>query len=396
VLLAATSDDVALVLVELGAIVFGLALISRLSDRLGFSPIPFYLLAGLVFGEGGFVQPDFSTDFIRVGGEIGVVLLLLALGIEYTADELRQSLRTGAGSGALDVVLNATPGMLAGIVLGFDATETLALAGVTYISSSGIVAKVLADLDRLGNRETRSILSVLVVEDLAMAMYLPVMAIALAGGSASTAVTSVAIALGVLAVVLFLALQQGASLSRLLAARSNESLLLSVVGLTLLVAGLAQRVNISAAVGAFLVGIALSGAVQERAAALIEPLRDLFAAMFFLFFGLQIDPGSLVDSLPAAIVLVVVTALTKVVVGAHAARRQGVARRGQIRAGTVLIARGEFSIVIAGLAATAGASADLGSLAAAYVLISAMSGPIVTRYADRLVPTPHPDDDPTP
>ena len=371
--------------VELGAIVFGLALIARVSDRIGFSPIPFYLLAGLIFGEGGLVRPDFSNDFIQLGGEIGVVLLLLALGIEYTAAELTHSLRTGLGAGALDLVLNAAPGAIAGIVLGFDPAEILALAGVTYISSSGIVAKVLSDLDRLGNRETPSVLSLLVIEDLAMAVYLPIMAIVIAGGSLGKAVLSVAIAITVLAIVLILALRHGGVLSRLLLTRSNESLLLSIVGLTLLVAGIAQWVNISAAVGAFLVGIALSGSVQERAATLIEPLRDLFAAMFFLFFGLQIDPGKLVDALPAAIVLVVVTGATKVFVGSWAARRHGVARRGQIRAGTVLIARGEFSIVIAGLATAAGTSNDLGSLAAAYVLISATIGPIITRFADRAV-----------
>jgi CPA2 family monovalent cation:H+ antiporter-2 len=156
-----------------------------------------------------------------------------------------------------------------------------------------------------------------------------------------------------------------------------------VLGLTLLVAGLAQHVNISAAVGAFLVGIALSGSVQERAARLIEPLRDLFAAMFFLFFGLQIDPSKLVDALPVALALVVVTGATKVVTGGWAARRNGIARRGQIRAGTVLVARGEFSIVIAGLAASAGAAPKLASLAAAYVLVTATVGPIITRVADR-------------
>jgi monovalent cation:H+ antiporter-2, CPA2 family len=94
------------------------------------------------------------------------------------------------------------------------------------------------------------------VEDLAMAVYLPVMAIVVARGDAETAAVSVAVALAVLGVVLFLALRHGQLVSRLLAARSNESLLLGVVGLTLLVAGLAQWVKISAAVGAFLVGIA--------------------------------------------------------------------------------------------------------------------------------------------
>jgi CPA2 family monovalent cation:H+ antiporter-2 len=385
VLVAAGSSNAALVLVELGAIVFGLALLARLSARAGFSSIPLYLLAGLVFGEGGIVHPAFSGSFIERGGEIGVVLLLLTLGLEYTADELTHSLRSGIGAGVLDLVLNATPGVIAGLVLGFDAAETIALAGVTYVSSSGIVAKVITDLDRLGNRETPSVLSLLVTEDLAMAAYLPIVAIVLTGGTAGRAVVSVAIALVVLALVLFLALRHGGMLSRLLATRSNESLLLTIVGLTLLVAGIAEWVNISSAVGAFLVGIAISGPVQTRAAALIEPLRDLFAAMFFLFFGLQIDPSKLVSALPAALVLVLVTGFAKIYVGAYAARKSGAGRPGQIRAGTVLIARGEFSIVIAGLAVAAGSSPKLGSLVAAYVLLSATIGPTVTRFADRTV-----------
>ncbi|MEP6623884.1 MAG: cation:proton antiporter [Acidimicrobiia bacterium] len=381
-IVAAAYGDPALVLLELGGVVFGLAIIARLADRIGFSPIPLYLFAGLMFGEGGVVRPDFTNDFITLSAEIGVVLLLLTLGIEYTASELRDSLRSGFWSGALDLVVNATPGAVAGIALGFGAAETLALAGVTYTSSSGIAAKVLRDLDRLGNRETPTVLTLLVVEDLAMAMYLPVMAIVFTGGTAGTAAASVAIALSVLAFVLVVALRHGSVLSRMLATRSNESLLLSLVGLTLLVAGVAQWVNISAAIGAFLVGIALSGSVQQRAAKLIEPLRDLFAALFFLFFGLQIDPSKLVSALPVATALVVITGLGKVFVGAFAAKRNGVGRPGQIRAGTVLIARGEFSIVVAGLAAASGASPELGSLAAAYVLLSAAAGPIITRFVE--------------
>ena len=241
----------------------------------------------------------------------------------------------------------------------------------------------MTDLDRLGNRETPTVLSLLVVEDLAMAIYLPVMAIVLARAAPTKPRSRSSIAVPCSRSFLYLALRHGAVLSRLVAARSNEGLLLSVLGLTLLVAGLAQRVNISAAVGAFLVGIALSGRCRSGPRQLIEPLRDLFAAMFFLFFGLQIDPTKLVDALPVALALVVVTGATKVVTGGmgHASQRHR--RRGQIRAGTVLIARGEFSIVIAGLAASAGADPELASLAAAYVLVSATIGPIITRVTDR-------------
>jgi CPA2 family monovalent cation:H+ antiporter-2 len=118
----------------------------------------------------------------------------------------------------------------------------------------------------------------------------------------------------------------------------------------------------------------------------VRPLRDLFAATFFLLFGLRIDPGELGPVLGAAFALAVATGITKYFTGVWAARRAGIGVRGQRRAGTELIARGEFSIVIAGLAVAAGAERDVGALCGAYVLILAASGPVITRFADRARP----------
>jgi len=120
-----------------------------------------------------------------------------------------------------------------------------------------VTAKVLRDLRRLGNRETPTILSILVIEDLAMAFYLPVL----------------------------------------------SALVLGVLGLTMLVAGIAQEVNVSAAVGAFLVGIALSGRVAYNAQQLLSLLRDLFAAVFFVFFGLSTEPAGIPPVLLPAVIL---------------------------------------------------------------------------------------------
>ncbi len=381
---AAAAGEVAPVLVELGLVVLALAVLARLADRVGLSPIPFYLVAGLLAGDGGVVALDLSPELVAIGSEIGVVLLLLALGLEYTSEELGANLRVGLAAGAVDAAANALPGVALGLVLGWDPRAAVLLGGVTYISSSGVISKVLRDLDRLGNRETPSVLSVLVMEDLAMAVYLPVVAVLLAGGSLVAGVVSVTAALAAVAVVLFVALRHGPVVSRAVLSRSDEALLLGVLGLTLLVAGVAAQLQVSAAVGAFLVGIALGGRAQERASLLVSPLRDLFAATFFLFFGLQIDPGDLLPVAAVAGALAVVTAATKVSTGWWAARRAGIARPGRVRAGTALIARGEFSIVIAGLGVGAGIEPQLGPVAAAYVLVLAVAGPVVTRYADRL------------
>jgi K+:H+ antiporter subunit KhtU len=347
--LGAETTDVAVALIEVGAIALGLAVLARLSDLVGLSPIPAYLLVGLVFGSGGLAAPDLSADFLDVAAEIGVVLLLLTLGLEYTAEQLAAGLRSDAPVGVVDVVLNATPGFLAAIILGWNTGTAVLLAGVTYISSSGVISKVLRDLGRIGNPETPVVLSVLVLEDLAMAAYLPCIAVMLAGDDLGVGALSVAVALGAAAVVFFLAARFGPQLSRALDAPTNEALMLAVVGITLVVGGLAQQVDVSAAVGAFLVGIAISGPVQQRASALIEPLRDLFAAIFFVLFSFRIDPADLPPVLVPAFALAAVTAATKVATGWWAARRRGITNDGRLRAGTALIARGEFSIIIAGL-----------------------------------------------
>ena len=371
-----------LFLLELGAIVVGLAVFARLAASIGLSPIPLYLLAGLAFGQGGLVPVVTAEEFIEVGAEIGVILLLLMLGLEYSAHELTDGLRTGWRSGALDLALNFLPGFAAGLVLGWGVVAALLLGGVTYISSSGIVAKLITDFGWIGNRETPSVLSLLVQEDLVMAAFLPVVAVLLAGTAPLSATISVVIAIGAVTGVIALALRWGEAMSRAVFSRSDEAMLLSIFGITLLVAGAAAQLAVSAAVGAFLVGLALSGEAADRARVLLSPLRDLFGAVFFVFFGLQIDPGSIPPVLWQALGLGVVGIATKSAAGWVTARRAGVGARGRLRAGALLVARGEFSIAIAALGVSAGVEPTLGPLTAAYVLTLAVLGPLLARLAD--------------
>jgi monovalent cation:H+ antiporter-2, CPA2 family len=357
----------------------GLALLARFANRWGFSAIPLYLIAGLAFGNGGLAPLNLSTNFIHIGAEIGVLLLLFMLGLEYTGEELKRNLRAGLPSGLVDFVLNFPPGVVAGLLLGWKPLPAVLLGGVTYISSSGVIAKVLGELGRLTNAETSSVLTVLVLEDLAMAIYLPVIAALLVGGGPASMARSVSIAIVVVLTVLFIAVRYGGKISGFTTGQSDEIILLTVLGVVLLVSGLAQRFQVSAAIGAFLVGIAVSGPIAEQSHRLFAPLRDLFAATFFFFFGLQIDPATLPQALPFAIGLGIVTALTKVLTGYWAAGKTAADRRGRLRAGTALIARGEFSIVIAGLGVAL--EPRLGPLSAAYVLFTAILGPLAARMA---------------
>ena len=365
------------VFIELGAAIAGLAVLARVASRWGISTIPLYLLAGLAFGNGGLAPLNLSAGFIHVGAQIGVLLLLFMLGLEYTGEELRQNLRAGLPGGLADFALNFPPGVIAGLLLRWNPLAAVLLGGITYISSSGVIAKVLAELKRLNCPETPSILSVLVIEDLAMAVYLPLVAVLLTGGSPPRILLSVCVAIGVAGLVLLVAVRYGPALSRLLAHESDEVVLLTAFGAVLLVAGLAESFQVSAAIGAFLVGIAVSGPIARQTHRLLAPLRDLFAAIFFLFFGLQIDPATLPPALPFALGLGVITAATKVATGYWAAGRAIADPRARLRAGMALVSRGEFSIVIAGLGS--GIEPQLGPLAAAYVLVLAVLGPVLTR-----------------
>ncbi|MFD9307805.1 cation:proton antiporter [Streptomyces sp. NPDC060048] len=366
-------------LLELGLILAALSVLGTLARRFGLSPIPLYLVAGLAVGKGGFAPVPAAGEFVETGAAIGVVLLLLTLGLEFSLPEFAVGMRRHVPSALVDLGLNAVPGAVAGWLLGMDGVGIFALAGATYISSSGIVARLLEDLRRLGNRETAAVLSVLVLEDFAMALYLPVLAVLASGGQWWQAVLGVLVAVGAVAVAFTVSYRWGHHVGRLISHPDAEQLLLRVLGLTLIVAALAEAVHASAAVGAFLVGLTLTGETATRTRAVLSPLRDLFAAVFFPAIGLSVDPADLLPVLPAALALAVVTAATKVATGRFAAARDFVGRRGRLRAGTVLIARGEFSLVIVGLVGTTHGS--LGPLVTAYVFVLALAGPLLTRLA---------------
>lgn len=372
-------------LLELGGVVVALALLARLATRWRLPAAPLFLIAGLSVGEGGAIPLITAQEFIELGAELGLILLLFMLGLEYSAAELTIGLRRHAPAGVVDVALNFPPGFVAGLLLGWGVVPAVFLGGITYVTSSGIVARLIDDMGWVGNRETSAVVSVLVIEDLVMAGYLATIAILVSGVGFVEGSLALAAALAAVAALLAIATRYGERLSELMFSRSDETLVLTVFGITLTVAGLAELVGISAAVGAFVVGLMLSGAAADRAHDLLSPMRDLFAAVFFAFFGLSVAPSSLLPVLPAAIALGVVTLGTKVVTGWWSARREGVRTRGRFRAGVALIPRGEFSIAIAGIGLAGGLRAELGSLASAYVLLLATAGPLAARVVDPVV-----------
>lgn len=381
---AGSSSSTATALLELGLLFVAAAIIGRLARRIGLSAVPFYLLGGLFLGEGSPIALGASERFIEVGGTIGVVLLLFFLGLEYTAEELVTNLRANRFGGALDLI-NMVPGMAAALLLGWGPIAALVMGGVTYSSSSGIIAKLLADLGRMGNRETPVILSILVIEDLVMALYLPILAGVVVGGTVGAITIKATLGIAVVVAVIAVTHRFGGRISQVIYSRTAEVFLFSLMGVTMVVAGSAELLGISAGVGAFLVGVAVSGHVQQGAQELMAPLRDMFAAAFFIFFTFQIDPSTLPPALVPAVLLGIVSIGGKLVTGALAARKAGLGVPARCRAGFALTARGEFSIVIAGIAVAAGVDQALGAVTATYVLLLAVAAPVMVRFLEPTV-----------
>jgi CPA2 family monovalent cation:H+ antiporter-2 len=376
---------ISLTLIELGAIVLGLSIVARLASKLGVSAIPLYLTAGLAVGNNSLVPLKLCEDFVRLGAEIGVILLLFTMGLEYSSERLRKNLGHALPASLADLILNFPPGLLAGLILGWSPLASVLLGGITYISSSGIIAKLLTDAGWMDHGETPTVLSILVLEDIAMALFLPLVTIFLVDQGVLSSLFSIGVAVLAGGGMLFVAMRHGKKLSQLIEHSSDEIVLLTTLGLALLIAGVSERLQLSAAVGAFLVGITLSGRVAERTHELMHPLTDWFAAIFFLFFGLGIELNSLPPVILPALVLVMVTALTKIATAWWATRHMDLAASNRLCAGITLIARGEFSLVMAGMGLAAGLQPQLGPLTAAYVLFSVLLGTVLTRAVEPLL-----------
>jgi monovalent cation:H+ antiporter-2, CPA2 family len=380
---AASSEAFSTLFLEFGSMLLVLGLLAMLARKLDISAIPFYLIAGLILGQGGFDVIDQSNSLVPTLAELGVILLLLLLGLEYSGRELVDTARAQSKSGAIDLIANFTPGALFGFLLGWGLPGAFALGGVTYISSSGIVSQVVRDLRWRRNPETKPVVSVLVLEDLVMAPYLPILTVILTGTGLVTGLISVGVALIVVAIVIVISIKRSNAIQRLFNASEPVGLLLVVFGAAVAVGGLAGLFEFSPPVAAFLVGLLLTGEIAEVARRRLDPLRELFAAIFFVYFGLNTDVSEIPSMLLPAAILAIITIATKFLTGWFAAKTVSKSTISRLRAGALRSSRGEFSVIIAGLAATSTLlPSSFQALVAGYILLTATAGPILARFAE--------------
>ncbi len=373
------SPESILTLIELGAMLLGLGITAFIAHRLKFSVVPFYLLIGLFLGKGGVFPVELSEDFLNTGAQLGAIALLLMLGLEYSGRELIGAFMERRSVGIVDILANFVPGAIIGLLLGWGVLGALVLGGITIVSSSGIAAQLIKDTGWRQSELAKRVTSVLVFEDIMLAPYLPLLTAVVLNLGVIAGVVSISIALTITGVVLLIATREQNALAKVVSINSPGGLLLTVFGSALLAAGVAESVGFSSAVAAFLVGLLLTGEVAAAARLRLSPLRDLFAAIFFVFFGLAIDPSAVWAALPLGALLAVLGAAGKLATG-WAITRGMTDQLSWLRAAAFLTPRGEFSLVIAGIASVAWFGENLAAITLSYVLVTTVISSVALKF----------------
>lgn len=381
-------------LFELGVLFAAVALVGGIANYLRQSVIPFYIGAGILLGPYvvGRLTPYAleATEFVELGAELGIVFLLFFLGLEFNLNRLLANRSRIGKAGTVDLVVNFGGGLILGFVLFRAILPAFLVAGIVYISSSAIITKSLIDLGWIANDEAEPMLGTLVYEDLVIAVYLVVAsALLLGGGDIGAAVQSIGLALGVILLLLIVVWFGTPFFERVLDADSHEFIVLRAVGITVLTAGAALALGVSEAVAAFFIGMAFSSTEHvEQLERLLEPIRDLFAAVFFVWIGLVTDPLVFAGVLTLILIAVVLTVPTKLISGYFGGRIYNLNIRQSTRVGLGMTTRGEFSLIIATLALS-GAGTTLTepvaqtiyAFAVGYVLVMSIVGTMLMQYS---------------
>lgn len=375
---------------DLAVIMLVAGVVTILFHRLKQPVVLGYIVAGFIIGPH---TPPFGLihdeDTIKTLAELGVIFLMFCLGLEFSLRKLFKVGATAFIAAFLEIVLMIWIGFEIGRWFGWNTMDSLFLGAILAISSTTIIVKALNDLKMKNERFAQLIFGVLIVEDiLGIGIIALLSGIAVSGTVSSGEVFST---VGKLSLFMIVALVIGILLvPRLLAYvakfESNEMLLITVLGLCFGFCLLVVKLEYSMVLGAFLIGAIMAESRQLlKIEQLIEPVRDLFSAIFFVAIGLMIDPQVLIDYAWPIVVITLAVVLGKMLscgMGAFIAGNDG---RTSLRVGMGLSQIGEFSFIIAALGMTLQVTSDfLYPVAVAVSAITTLLTPYLIRAADPL------------
>ena len=378
--------DIGNELLVLGVLFVIAYVLGRLGKLIGLPAIPIYMLVGLIASPNFHFFPlSFKSSDVELIAVVGLIFLLFSLGLEFDQDEFFGNIRSLLLSGGTRILINFGVGFAFGMWVGWGSREALIIAGMTATSSSAIVTKLLIELRRLANRETPVILGIAVVEDVFIAIYLAIVTVIIGGETNLWGIIlELTISFAFLIAMFALARWGGRVVSRLIGTRDDELFTILFFGLAVAFGGIGELLGVSDAIGAFLIGLVL-GATRYKAR--IEqfalPLRDVFAAFFFLNFGLALNPATFGPVLVPVVVAIVLTLVLNTAGGQLIAWLNKLTPAEGLNVSGMLQNRGEFALILATLAAGAGLDSRLTPFAGLYVLIMAIVGPVLAVNSER-------------
>lgn len=374
-------------LLVLGILLVVAYVLGRLGKVIGLPTIPIYMIVGVLASPStDFFPLDFQSADIELIAVFGLILLLFSLGLEFDQEEFFGNARTLIISGGSWVLVNMGAGFIFGVLVGWGPREALVIAGMTGTSSSAIITKLLIELRRLANRETPMILGVTVVGDIFIAIYLSIVSVVLSGKTEIwPIVLQLSIAFLFLVVMFSLARWGGRVVSRLMRTKDDELFTILFFGLVVLFAGIGEIIGVTDAIGAFLIGVVLgASSYRARIERVAVPLRDIFAAFFFLNFGLALDVAQFGSVMGVVLVAIGMTFILSLLTGALLAWLHKMGPREALNTAAIFVNRGEFTLILATLSVSAGLDSRLQPFAGLYVLVMAIIGPLFAANSEKI------------
>ncbi|MBX3100304.1 MAG: cation:proton antiporter [Salinibacterium sp.] len=361
--------------------------LGRLGKLIGLPAIPIYMLVGLIASPHTTLFPiSFESADVELIAVFGLIMLLFSLGLEFDQDEFYGNAGKLVISGGTRIAINLAVGFGLGLWVGWGTREALIIAGITATSSSAIVTKLLIELRRLANRETPTILGIMVLEDVFVAVYLAIVGVILGGLTNGWAIVlQLAISFTFLIAMFALARWGGKAVSRLVQTKDDELFTILFFGLAVAFGGIGELLGVSDAIGAFLIGLVLGASrYRARIEQLALPLRDVFGAFFFLNFGLALDISTFGSVLWPVAVAVVLTLVVNTLGGQLIAWQNRLTPAEGLNASAMLQNRGEFALILATLATGARLDSRLTPFAGLYVLSMAIVGPVLAVNSEKM------------
>ncbi|TFD71811.1 cation:proton antiporter [Cryobacterium sp. Hb1] len=374
-------------LLVLGTLLVVAYVLGRLGKLIGLPTIPIYMVVGLLASPNtDFFPLDFESGDIELIAVFGLILLLFSLGLEFDQEEFFGNAKTLIISGGSWILINMGAGFIFGLLVGWGPREALVIAGMTGTSSSAIITKLLIELRRLANKETPMILGVTVVGDIFIAIYLSIVSVVLSGKTEIwPIVLQLSIAFLFLVAMFSLARWGGRVVSRLMRTKDDELFTILFFGLVVLFGGIGEIIGVTDAIGAFLIGVVLgASSYRARIERVAVPLRDIFAAFFFLNFGLALDVAQFGSVIGVVLVAIVMTFVLSLLSGALLAWLHKMGPREALNTAAIFVNRGEFTLILATLSVAAGLDPRLQPFAGLYVLVMAILGPLFAANSEKI------------